>query len=175
LHSIPARLSAFIRSLQPGCNVLIPGCGKDHKTIKVLSDAGHLVTAIDFSTIAVAATKQALPLLADRIVLGDFFRYNFKGAPFDVVYERTFLCSLPPRLWKNYVARVAQLLRPSGALVGYFFYGKESDPPPYPLTESKAKAIFTDRFDLRESEAVTDSLSIFAGQEKWQEWQLRQR
>jgi hypothetical protein len=131
------------------------------------------VTAIDFSQIAVAATRKALPAAADKIILGDFFSYNFQGAPFDLVYERTFLCSLPPRLWKNYAAHVAELLGRRGMLAGFFFYGKESNPPPYPLTEFKAAKIFAARFDLQKSEPVTDSLSIFAGQEKWQEWQLR--
>jgi hypothetical protein len=175
LDRVPARLSAFIRSLQPGCNVLIPGCGQDHTTIDAFHDAGQLVTAIDFSPIAVAATKKALPAAADKIILGDVFSYKFEAAPFDLVYERTFLCSLPPRFRKDYATRVAQLLRPRGTLVGFFFYGKESNPPPYPLTESKAAEIFARRFDLKKSEPVTDSLSIFAGQEKWQEWQLRQR
>jgi len=108
-----------------------------------------------------------------KIILGDFFTYDFKTALFDLIYERTFLCSLPPSLWKNYAARVAQLLRPGGALAGFFFYGEESDPPPYPLTEQKAAEIFADRFELKTSESVADSLSIFAGKEKWQEWQLR--
>ena len=85
------------------------------------------------------------------------------------------MINLPPRFWKDYAARVAELLRPRGLLAGFFFYGHESDPPPYPLTESKASEIFSGRFDLRKSEPVTDSLSIFAGQEKWQEWQLLER
>jgi len=106
-------------------------------------------------------------------MLGDFFSFNFQSAPFDIIYERTFLCSLPPRLWKDYPARVAQLLRPGGVLAGFFFYGEESDPPPYPLTESRASELFGNRFDLIKSEPVTDSVPIFAETEKWQEWQLR--
>jgi hypothetical protein len=173
LERVPTRLNDFIRSLKLGSNVLIPGCGQDYRTIDAFHAAGHQVTALDFSPIAVAATKKAVPGVADRIVLGDFFTYNFEAATFDIIYERTFLCSLPPRLWKDYAARAAKLLRPRGMLAGFFFYGKESDPPPYPLTEPGATEIFAVRFDLKESEPVTDSLSIFAGQEKWQEWQLR--
>jgi hypothetical protein len=35
--------------------------------------------------------------------------------------------------------------------------------------------LFDARFDLAKSEPVNDSLSIFAGNEKWQEWRLRER
>jgi len=129
--------------------------------------------AIDFSPIAVEHAKKNLSQLGGKIILGDFFTHDFKAAPFDLIYERTFLCSLPPRLWKNYAARVAQLLRPRGTLAGFFFYGEEADPPPYPLTQSKASAIFGGRFDLLRTEAVADSLPIFMGKEKWQEWRLR--
>src|SRR5438270_7177439 len=173
MDHVPKRLDGFIRSLPSGANVLIPGCGEDYRTIEAFARAGHRVTAIDFSPIAVERVKKSLPQLGDKIIFGDFFSYDFAAGIFDVIYERTFLCSLPPRLWTAYAARVAKLLRPRGALAGFFFYGEESDPPPYPLTESKAAEIFGDRFALLKTEPVTDSLSIFAGKEKWQEWQLR--
>jgi hypothetical protein len=175
MDHVPARLAAFIRSLQTDSDVLIPGCGEDYRTIEAFHRAGHRVTAIDFSAVAVERTKKTLPELGQRIILGDFFRHDFGSARFDLLYERTFLCSLPPRLWNDYAARVSELLRPHGLLAGFFFYGEESDPPPYPLTENKAAEIFGTRFDLINTEPVTDSLSIFAGQEKWQEWQLRER
>jgi hypothetical protein len=173
LDHVPARATAFIRSLETGRNVLIPGCGQDFRTIDAFRKAGHQVTAIDFSPVAVESAEKTLAGVEHKIILGDFFTYDFKTAPFDLIYERTFLCSLPPSLWTDYAARVAQLLRPAGALAGFFFYGEETDPPPYPLTEQKAAQILADRFELKTSELVADSLSIFAGKEKWQEWRLR--
>jgi Thiopurine S-methyltransferase (TPMT) len=173
MDHVPERLSLFLRSLSSACNVLVPGCGEDFRTLEAFRRAGHRVTALDFSSTAIEAIRESLPEMSADIVVGDFFNYDFRVAPFDVVYERTFLCSLPPRLWKSYATRVRQLLKPKGALVGFFFYGEESDPPPYPLTESRTSEIFGSHFDLRRSEAVTDSLSIFGGMEKWQEWQLR--
>ena len=114
--------------------------------------------------------QKALGKVAEALILGDFFSYDFGPRRFDVIYERTFLCSLPPQLWKNYFNRVAQLLRPKGKLAGFFLYGEETDPPPYPLTEACAKDLFAGRFELIQSDAVADSLPIFSGMEKWQEW-----
>jgi SAM-dependent methyltransferase len=173
MDRVPARLQSFVRSLPPGSKILIPGCGEDYRTIDLFHRAGHDINAIDFSPVAVAHARKNLPELSDKIILGNFFTYDFGDAAFDIVYERTFLCSLPPRMWNDYAARVARLLRAHGLLAGFFFYGEETDPPPYPLTESKAVEIFSARFDLQRTEPVSDSLSIFAGQEKWQEWLLR--
>jgi Thiopurine S-methyltransferase (TPMT) len=154
---------------------LIPGCGEDYRTINAFRSAGHHVIAIDFSPVAVESITKAVPEMSEAIILGDFFSYNFESESFDFVYERTFLCSLPPSLWQQYGARVAQLLRPEGTLAGFFFYGEEPNPPPFPLTELEASETLGRWFDLRKSEPVTDSLSIFGGKEKWQEWQRRER
>lgn len=156
-------LAAFVRALRVGADVLIPGSGGDWRTIRAFCKAEHGVTAIDFSPFAVEQAKDALGQFADTLVLGDFFSYDFGSRRFEIVYERTFLCSLPPRLWKNYVARVAELLQRKGKLAGFFLYGEESDPPPFPLTEAWAKKLFAGRFELIRTEPVADSLPIFRG------------
>ena len=155
--------------------MLIPGCGRDHRTIDAFRRAGHRVTAIDFSPVAVESTRKALPKISNHIVLADFFTHDFANAPFDLIYERTFLCSLPPSQWKNYAIRVAELLRPGGILAGFFFYGAEPEPPPFPLTEEKAAEIFGSRFALETTEPVVDSLPVFRGTEKWQQWRVHER
>ena len=171
LDYVPEQLTAFINDRLPaGAEILIPGSGGDWRTIGVFHEAGHYIKAIDFSPVAVERARKVLGKLADTLILGDFFSYDFGSRRFDVIYERTFLCSLPPRLWKNYVDRVAQLLRPRGKLAGFFLFGEETDPPPYPLTETCAKKLFAGRFELMRSEAVADSLPIFCEMEKWQEW-----
>jgi hypothetical protein len=172
LDYVPKQLATFINALPAGAEILIPGSGGDGRTMGAFHEAGCYIKAIDFSPVAVERARKALGRVADNLILGDFFSYDFGPRRFDVIYERTFLCSLPPQLWKNYVNRVAQLLRPKGKLAGFFLYGEETDPPPYPLTETCAKKLFAGRFELIRNEAVADSLPIFRGMEKWQEWAL---
>lgn len=130
------------------------------------------MTAIDFSPPAVSRARSHLPLsLAERVVEGDFFTHDFSTAPFDVVYERTFLCALPPALWPALVARTASLLKPGGTLVGLYFFGEKDDGPPFGLAPEDPARLFEGHFvrvDDR-SVAAEESLPLFAGRERWQE------
>jgi len=167
-HGVPAALKAFLKESRPG-TVLIPGCGAAYE-VRAFHEAGWRIAAIDFSPVAVKRARSELGRLANCVVQGDFFTHDLGADRFDVIYERTFLCALPPELWPAYVNRMAQLLRPDGKLVGIFLYGEEKDPPPYPLSAEKASELFRQKFSLMKNVPVSDSLPIFQGNERWQEW-----
>jgi hypothetical protein len=59
LHKTPATLRSFLNRTRAPGRVLIPGCGTDHGVIKAFADAGFEVTAIDFSTVALAETEES--------------------------------------------------------------------------------------------------------------------
>jgi SAM-dependent methyltransferase len=141
--------------------------------VRAFHEHGWDVAALDFSPAAVEHARDMLGSLADRVVLADFFTHDFGGQTFDLVYERTFLCSLPSGRWPDYEQRMAELLRPGGKLVGFFLYGHEDDPPPYPLTEADAQAILGRHFVRVVDDPVADSLPLFAGRERWQVWKKR--
>ena len=170
-HGVPAALEAFLKTSHAG-TVLIPGCGSGYE-VRAFDEAGWEVTAIDFSPVAVKRARSELGLLANRVVQDDFFKHDFGSQRFDLIYERTFLCALPPDLWPACVKRMIQLLRPSGKLAGIFLYGDQADPPPYPLTPAKVTDLFGKNFSLIKTSLVTDSLPLFAGNERWQEWVLK--
>jgi SAM-dependent methyltransferase len=166
---VPAAVKSFLsRSSGPG-TVLIPGCGSGYE-VQAFHDAGYDVTGIDFSPAAVEQAKRVLGELAHRVILGNFFTHDFGRRRFDLIYERTFLCSLPPSRWSDYVSRMADLLAPGGRLIGVFLYGQEREPPPYPLRDNQAEQLFETHFRRVRSDVVTDSLPLFRGRERWQEW-----
>jgi len=169
-HGVPAALKAFLQISHAG-SVLIPGCGSAYE-VRAFDEAGWKVTAIDFSPVAVERARSELGVLSNRVVQDDFFKHDFGSQRFDLIYERTFLCALPPGLWPAYVKRMMQLLRPSGKLAGIFLYGDQAEPPPYPLTPEKASQLLGKNFSLVKTLLVTDSLPLFAGNEHWQEWVL---
>lgn len=167
---VPSALRSFLaRSSVPG-RVLIPGCGSGYE-IQAFHAAGYDVSAMDFSPAAVEQAKRVLGSLAERVILGDFFTYDFGERPFDLVYERTFLCSMSLSRRPDYVDRTAGLLSPGGRLIGVFLYGQRPPSgPPFPITEPEADQLFKKRFELARSEAMTDSLPLFRDMERWQEW-----
>ena len=170
-HGVPSALLAFLGRSQPS-EVLIPGCGSGYE-VRAFHEAGWDVIAIDFSAGAVEQARRHLGKLAPAVILGDFFRYDFGARRFSTIYERTFLCALPPRLWKDYINRMTQLLRPNGRLAGTFFYGTGIEGPPFPLAETKADELFREKFNLVRSDPVEDSQPFFVGKERWQEWELK--
>jgi hypothetical protein len=147
----------------------MPGCGSGYE-VKAFHDASLTVVALDFSPVVVEQARQILGPLRDAVLLGDFFTYDFAPQEFDLIYERAFLCSLPPSRWTEYAKRSAYLLRPQGKLAGIFLYGDEPEPPPYPLTVAVADNLLGNDFQLSHTEAITDSLPVFQGKEHWQEW-----
>ena len=167
---VPLALKSFLeRSSVPG-RVLVPGCGSGYE-IQAFHAAGYEVSAIDFSPAAVEQAKRVLGFLAERVVLGDFFTHDFGQQRFDLIYERTFFCSMAPSRWPEYVNRMADLLLPGGRLIGVYLYGQRpSSGPPFPLTEPEAERLFKKRFQVLRSEAMTDSLPLFRDMERWQEW-----
>jgi hypothetical protein len=170
-RGVPEKVKGYLAHAQPG-RVFIPGCGSAYE-VAAFHAAGWSVTALDFSPVAVGRARRILGSLGKSVILGDFFQHPLGESAFDVIYERTFLCALPPLLWPNYAARMHELIRPGGKLVGFFFYGEEPEPPPYPLTEPQVMGLFEHKFTRTRDEPVSDSLPVFAGKERWQEWTRR--
>ncbi len=172
LGHVPPNLLKFLEKADlPPMRVLIPGCGSGYE-VRAFHDAGHDVTAIDFSGPAVAYAREVLGPLGSRVVQGNFFKHDFGTERFGLVYERGFLCSLPVARWPDYAARIASLLEPGGRLVGLFLYGQEPEPPPFPLTDATAAELLGARFRLLGAEtASADSVPVYQGMERWQEWE----
>ena len=174
LGHVPKDLLSFLeRTHGEPTRVLVPGCGSGYE-VRAFHDAGHDVSAIDFSGPAVAHARATLGPLGDRVIQGNFFKHDFAGQRFGLIYERGFLCSIPPARWREYASRMADLLVPGGRLVGLFLYGEEPEPPPFPLRDTTASALFDPEFRLvRATEAAPDSVPVYQGMERWQEWERR--
>lgn len=120
--------------------VLVPGCGKGYDVL-LFSSFGYDAYGLDASPTAV---EEANKLLSNqgkeqqypikniqngrgevKFVVTDFFKDDFlsqthsagSDQTFDLIYDYTFLCALPPTLRPQWAARMSQLLSPTGRLV----------------------------------------------------------
>jgi SAM-dependent methyltransferase len=166
---VPITLKLFLAERRGPGRVLIPGCGSGYE-IAAFHSAGWDVVGIDFSKVAVARARALLGPLADKVREADFFTSPLRNASFDIIYERTFLCTLEPDRRKHYARRIADLVTPSGLLCGFFFFGPEEEPPPYPISKEQLDQLLGRYFEKFEDRAVEDSLPLYAGKERWQIW-----
>ena len=171
-RGVPDAPARWLAARQSAGSVLIPGCGSAYE-LKAFHEAGWDVLGLDYTPAAVERARANLGPLGDRVILADFFAHDFAGTRFDLVYERTFLCALPPHRWPAYIDRMHELLLPGGQLAGFFFFGEQSDPPPYPLTRAQQDMLFGSSFAVDIDDEVADSIALFAGRERWQVWRKK--
>jgi SAM-dependent methyltransferase len=168
---VPDALRQFVHAAPAPMTVLIPGCGAGYE-VAYLSEAGWDVTAIDFSEAAVATARQALGRWGSRVTQADFFTF-MPERRIDLIYERAFLCALPPSRAPEIAARWAQLLPTGGLLAGFFYFDDQPKGPPFGIAPSRLDELLSPAFRRIESRAAADSIPIFAGKEEWQVWQRR--
>ena len=164
---VPAALKAFADDRPASARILIPGCGSGHEAA-YLHEGRWDVLAIDFSAAAIA--RAAAVLGPDSPVLREADFFHLSDEPFDVIYERAFLCALPPRLWPAYGEQMARLTRPGGFLAGYFYLAERRGGPPFGASRQDLEEVLGEAFHCVMDEAVSDSLPVFAGRERWQIW-----
>lgn len=116
---------------------LVPGCGRGYDVL-LFASHGYDAYGLDISATAVEACKQLdseqgnddakYPLKdttttrgARNFLVVDFFRDDLSsytnGEGFDVIYDYTFLCAIPPELRPQWSKRMSDLLAPNGSLI----------------------------------------------------------
>lgn len=169
---VPQSLEHYVAQNPAPKKVLIPGCGSAHE-LRFFAGTDWDAIAIDFSPAAVALAKSLLGPLARFVREEDFFGESLGRERFDVIYERAFLCALPQRMRIAWAARVAELISPGGRLIGFFFFDGSEKGPPFGIANAALSDLLSPHFDLIEESIPTDSISVFAGKERWQVWQRR--
>jgi hypothetical protein len=169
---VPAQLRAFAAERPHDAKVLVPGCGSAWD-VRCFAENGWDVLGIDFSHAALAAAAPILGRHANRVRHADFFA-PIPEAPFDVVYERAFLCALPRRMRPDWARGMARLVKPGGSLAGFFYFDEGERGPPFPLhAQQELDRLLEPAFARVIDEAVPDSIPVFAGRERWQVWRRR--
>jgi len=167
---VPSHLRAWMKG--PPLRVLVPGCGSGYE-VRFFAERGDDVLGIDFADAAVERARETLGKFADRVRQADFF--TLREPAFDLVYERTFLCALPRRLWSRWGERIPTLVRPGGWLAGFFFFDDNERGPPFGISDARLHELLDPHFALREDTPIpaAQSVPVLAGRERWQVWTRR--
>lgn len=143
---------------------LVPGCGKGYDVF-LLASYGYDAYGLDTSPLALDAARAfakdanrdaSYPLRDGsegrgeaKFLLEDFFADDFfsetDGGHFDVIYDYTFLCALPPALRSKWAKRMSQLLSPTGRLICLEFpltKAPDTGGPPHGLSGELYEQLF---------------------------------
>lgn len=131
LKQISPPLKAYIDQLtNKNCSILIPGCGNAYEAIYLVEQGFTNITLIDIApNLVIKLQEQLQDYKPIKIILGDFFEHI---GQYDLILEQTFFCALQPTLREQYIAKMHQLLKQNGKLVGLLFdFDFEKEGPPF--------------------------------------------
>lgn len=116
--------------------VLVLGCGAGHDAAW-WEKRGHIVTGVDFSDEALSRARELYGESETlRWVKGDVFQLpqNWTSR-FDVIFENTMFCAVPPERREDLVRTWWRLLSPRGRVVGFALVMDKLFGPPYGTSE----------------------------------------
>jgi SAM-dependent methyltransferase len=165
LGQVSPPLKAYIDQItDKNLKILIPGCGNSYEAEYLLEQGFTNVNLIDIAPELVEKLKtkfEAKPNI--NIILGDFFEH---AGEYDLILEQTFFCALDPILRKNYVEKMASLLKSDGKIAGLLFSKIfEMAGPPFGGTKDEYQELFENKFDFKIFDACFNSFDKRLGNE----------
>lgn len=128
------------------CRIVVPGCGNGYEVLQ-LTKLGFDVVAIDIAPTPIQTLSKVLEEsnLTAQLVLSDFLDWN-PVDKFDVIFEQTSLCSLPPESWPQYEKQLYQWLKPQGKVLPAFMQTGPGGPPYHCAIEDMQSLFCSERW-----------------------------
>ncbi len=134
----------------PNTTALVLGCGLGHD-VAILHAAGMVTTGLDISETALQMAREAYPDLGETWLMDDLFNMNSNETHYDLIWEHTCYCAIPPKKRQDYVNSVFSLLKPGAYFIGVFFTDTGQPPqvgPPFSTTRDQVFHNFAKKFQL---------------------------
>ncbi len=134
----------------PNTNALVIGCGLGHD-VALLREAGINAKGLDISEIALQLARDAHPELGEVWILDDLFNISHSPCDYDLIWEHTCYCAIPPKKRDDYVKCVYDLLKPNAYFAGVFFTDTGQAPdegPPFSTSRDEVFIKFSHMFHL---------------------------
>ncbi|MDI9870955.1 methyltransferase domain-containing protein [Flectobacillus roseus] len=163
-------LEDYIKQLgNKDLKILLPGCGNGYEALLMAELGFTNLTVLDIAPLAVEKLQDRLQSYPSvRILCEDFFEHVDS---YDLILEQTFFCALPPRMRKQYVQKMAELLAPQGKLVGLLFASEfDKAGPPFGGTTEEYLQLFNPYFKSEILEPCHNSIRPRQGNELFVKW-----
>jgi cyclopropane fatty-acyl-phospholipid synthase-like methyltransferase len=164
----------------PAGRALVPGCGAGYDVLTLATEERSAV-GLDLAPTAAARfeslrAERGVPRSRARVVTEDFFAFE-PDAPFDLVWDYTFLCALDPSVRATWAKKVERLLADDGELVTLIFPAVDEPPlgqgPPHPLKPEHVRELLEPRFAAVELRPVARTHPGREGKEWLGRWRRR--
>ncbi|MFK7832586.1 MAG: methyltransferase domain-containing protein [Winogradskyella sp.] len=144
--------------------ILIPGAGNSYEAEYLWKNGFKNVFVLDIVSQPLENFKNRVPTFPKhQLINADFFQLDDS---FDLILEQTFFCALTPNLRKDYVDKMADLLKPNGKLVGLLFnFELTTIGPPFGGRLLEYQLLFKSTFHLKVLEPATNSIKEREGKE----------
>lgn len=155
-------LEARFAETVAGRSALVPGCGRGHDAAW-LAGRGWRVTAMDLHGGLEEMVAPRVAASGGRFLRGDVLQHD-GGETFDLWWDHTFFCAIPPERRADWGVAAGRLVRAGGELAALVFpIGKpaEEGGPPFGVTTADLAAALGERF-----EPVCDEVARTAGERK---------
>ena len=132
----PVLVDMLPRLKLPKSRILVLGCGEGHDAA-LFAEAGHVVTAVDFSKEGLRRGKERYAHLSNLF----FHESNIFDLPmdwnnsFDLVIEHTCFCAIAPDQRTEMVRLWRRMLHEQGQLMSVFYIMEKRIGPPFGVTE----------------------------------------
>ncbi len=181
-ESAPALIELVERGALPTGRALVPGCGAGYDVLTLATEDREVI-GLDVAPTAAERFRalreeRDVPAERARVEVADFFAFA-PEAPFDLVWDYTFLCAIEPSQRGAWVEKMDSLLAPEGELVTLIFPATDEPPfgagPPFALPPEEVRALLSARFSPEVLEPVTHSHPGRQGMEWLCRWKRKPR
>lgn len=151
-----------------GATAFVPGAGAGHDAL-ALARRGWVVTAADLVEALAPRVGPDLERKGGRFVVGDAIEFEAEGG-FDLVWDHTFFCAIPPGRRDAWGRQVNSLLAPGGVYAALVFpVSKPASEggPPFGMEEAHVREALGPLFRVEECGPVSRAVARRTWREHW--------
>ncbi|MBC6368732.1 SAM-dependent methyltransferase [Algoriphagus sp. AK58] len=143
--------------------ILVPGGGNAYEVVAAFAIGLKKVHLLDISKVPIARFLEKNPSFPkSQVHHENFFEHS---GQYDLILEQTFFCALDPALRVDYAAKMAELLKPGGKLVGVLFDRDFEGGPPFGGSAEEYRELFKPYFHFEKFEPCHNSVPPRMGSE----------